>query len=384
WIHGGALAGGNAATLNGSYITNTQNVVLVKLNYRLGAFGFMGSPDLLEDAEGKGLNYGFQDQIAALKWVQANVEAFGGDPSDVTVFGESAGAISIGWLSLIPQAAGLFNKVIMESGGPGSIDGQAPDSLYSVNGQYQRALKAFNITDPKLTAAQRVAALRNVSEGDIVNWAFSPLGIVSNAEISLSATPMIEFIPLRKYPGMPTIDGVTITTNSWELLRNGKIHSNIEAVIIGDNENEGTVFTFGYGNSYSIMVTFLNGTSSPHVLPPDPTLDEELYPSKFVDSMLALYFDGRKGDKLKEFDGAGEIIGDFLFYSNDRIFAEAAVAAGKNVYKYRFNVSTTGFNVTDSNGFYTGVTHGSELLFVFLEPSLAPSDRLTSSRMATS
>ncbi|KAJ3337539.1 hypothetical protein HDU93_000876 [Gonapodya sp. JEL0774] len=363
WIHGGALVTGNAARFNGSYITNTQKVVLVKLNYRLGAFGFMGSSDLLEEADGKGLNYGLQDQIAALKWVQANVAAFGGDPSDVTVFGQSAGAISIGWLSLIPQAAGLFNKVIMESGGPGSIDGQAPDSLYSVNGQYQRALKAFNITDPKLTPAQRVAALRNVSEGDLVKWAFSPLGI---------------------NPGMPTIDGVTIKTNSWELLRNGKIHSNIEAVIIGDNENEGTIFTSVYGNNYSVMATFLNGTSSPHVLPPDPTLDEELYPSKFVDRMLALYFDGRKGDKFKEFDGAGEIIGDFLFYSNNRIFAEAAAAAGKNVYKYRFTVSATGSNVTDSSGFYTGVTHGGELLFVFLEPSLAPSDQLTSLRMATS
>ncbi|KXS09050.1 alpha/beta-hydrolase [Gonapodya prolifera JEL478] len=360
WVHGGALVTGNAARWNGSYIVNNFDVVLVKINYRVNVYGFFGGMDLLEDAGKDGLNFGFQDQVAALKWVKANVASFGGDPSQVTVFGESAGSISIGWLALMPQAKDLFHQIIMESGGPGALDGQKPDSDFSVNGQYKNALKAFNITDPNLTAAQRMAALRNVSDADMSKWAITGI-----------------------YPGMPTVDGVTITTNSWQQLKDGKIHSNIRAVIIGDNENEGTVFTGAYGTNFTVMNTFLNGTSSPNVLPPDTTIGGEMWPEDWRQRVLDLYFEGRKGDRNKEFDAAGEIVGDYIFYSSDRYFAESAFKSGKKVYKYRFNVNTTGVNLTDAAGNYRGVTHGSEQQFVFLLPTLSDTDKRTSLAMTT-
>ncbi|KXS09046.1 alpha/beta-hydrolase [Gonapodya prolifera JEL478] len=364
WIHGGALIAGNAAQSNGSNIVENFDVVLVKTNYRLNVFGFLGGEDLLQDAETGGLNFGFQDQVAALKWVQINIAAFGGDPSKVTIYGESAGAISVGWLTLIPQAEGLFHQVIMESGGPGSLDANNPLSDFSVNGQYKKALKAFNITDPKLTREQRVAALRNVSEADLTKWAAT----------AISA-------------GLPTVDGVTIPTNSWQLLKDQKIHPNIRAVIIGDNENEGTVFTYIYGNSYAIMQTLLNGTSSPQILPPDTTIGAEMWPEDWSKRVLDVYFQGRVGDSHKEFDGAGEILGDFIFYSCDRYFAEAAIKSGKTVYKYRFNVNNTGVNLTDPAGNYFGAAHGSEVAFVcvfgFLDPTLADTDKRTSLAMVT-
>ncbi len=92
-------------------------MVLVSLNYRLGRFGFFAHPALTAaDAKGSLGNYGLMDQIAALKWVRANIAAFGGDPRNVTIFGESAGGISVNYLMTSPMARGLFAKAISESG----------------------------------------------------------------------------------------------------------------------------------------------------------------------------------------------------------------------------------------------------------------------------
>ncbi|MBT2545319.1 carboxylesterase family protein, partial [Streptomyces sp. ISL-44] len=112
WIHGGALTRGSSAVpvYDGSAFAR-DGVVLVSLNYRLGVLGY----GLFPDAPA---NRGLLDQIAALEWVRDNIGAFGGDPARVTVFGESAGAISIGALLAAPRAAGLFAQAVLESGAP--------------------------------------------------------------------------------------------------------------------------------------------------------------------------------------------------------------------------------------------------------------------------
>ena len=118
WIHGGGFVwgSGGAPFYDGSHFAE-RGVVLVTLNYRLGRFGFFAHPALTRaDAEGLLGNYGLMDQIAALRWVKANIAAFGGDPANVTVFGESAGAISVNYLLTSPMARGLFSKAIAESG----------------------------------------------------------------------------------------------------------------------------------------------------------------------------------------------------------------------------------------------------------------------------
>ncbi|MCX7285154.1 MAG: carboxylesterase family protein [Novosphingobium sp.] len=116
WVHGGGFVNGGTspAVYSGENFAR-DGVVLVSVNYRLGRYGFFAHPALA--AEGYGGNFGFLDQIAALKWVQANVAAFGGDPANVTVFGESAGGMSMHMLLQAPEARGLFQKVIIESGG---------------------------------------------------------------------------------------------------------------------------------------------------------------------------------------------------------------------------------------------------------------------------
>jgi len=113
WIHGGSFTSGSGAGYNGTEFAE-KGVVVVTVNYRLGRAGWFAHPALTR--EGDTGNYGIMDQIAALKWVRDNVGAFGGDANNVTIFGESAGAISVNYLVLSPQARGLFHKAISQSG----------------------------------------------------------------------------------------------------------------------------------------------------------------------------------------------------------------------------------------------------------------------------
>lgn len=119
WIHGGAFVGGSgsgSATLGNGFAK--QSVILMTFNYRLGRLGHFAFPALSEEhpEEPKG-SYAYMDQIAALKWVKENIAAFGGDPNNVTIFGFSAGGVSVHSLLTIPAAKGLFQKAISESGG---------------------------------------------------------------------------------------------------------------------------------------------------------------------------------------------------------------------------------------------------------------------------
>ena len=116
WVHGGGFVNGGSspAVYSGENFAR-DGVVFVSLDYRLGRFGFFAHPGLA--AEGSGGNFGFLDQIAALNWVRANIAAFGGDPDRVTVFGESAGGMSMHMLLQAPAARGLFAQVAIESGG---------------------------------------------------------------------------------------------------------------------------------------------------------------------------------------------------------------------------------------------------------------------------
>ena len=118
WIHGGGFqAGAGAEPRHDGEAFARKNVVLVTINYRLGVFGFFAHPELTrESGRNASGNYGLLDQVAALKWVQDNIAAFGGDPKNVTIFGESAGSFAVSALMASPLARGLFHKAIGESG----------------------------------------------------------------------------------------------------------------------------------------------------------------------------------------------------------------------------------------------------------------------------
>ena len=117
WIHGGGYTGGASSEPrhNGDFLP-LKGVVLVTINYRLGVFGFLATADLAKEANGAAGNYGLLDMVAALHWVKDNIRNFGGDPGNVTIFGESAGSFAVSTLMASPMAQGLFQKAIGESG----------------------------------------------------------------------------------------------------------------------------------------------------------------------------------------------------------------------------------------------------------------------------
>jgi para-nitrobenzyl esterase len=118
WIHGGAFAigSGGSPMYKGEHLAKLGDVVVVTINYRLGSFGFLNLRDTVRGAVSASGAEGIMDQICALEWVRDNIASFGGDPDNVTIFGESAGALSVGCLMGSPQAKGLFHKAILQSG----------------------------------------------------------------------------------------------------------------------------------------------------------------------------------------------------------------------------------------------------------------------------
>ncbi len=145
WIHGGGFTGGSGASAlyGGASLAERGDVVVVTINYRLGILGFLAHPDLAdEETDGAQGNWGLLDQVAALEWVRDNVAAFGGDPSNVTIFGESAGGMSVTDLVAMPRALGLFHRAIAQSGPPSGM------TMARAEEHSSKLLAEFGFTEP--------------------------------------------------------------------------------------------------------------------------------------------------------------------------------------------------------------------------------------------
>jgi para-nitrobenzyl esterase len=187
WIHGGgfAIGGASQGVYHGGRLAHDGNVVVVTIAYRLGAFGFLRLCDVTDGAIPATGNEGLLDQIAALRWVRDNIAAFGGDPDRVTVFGESAGAMSIATLLTMPRARGLAQRAILQSGSASAV--HEPARANKVARLFLELLPDEARRDPAradaaaLVAAQRiihgrmmfderltVMPMRPVADGDLV------------------------------------------------------------------------------------------------------------------------------------------------------------------------------------------------------------------------
>lgn len=177
WIYGGGFVNGGASppTYSGANMAK-QGVMFVSFNYRVGRFGTFALPQLTKQDPDHGLigNYGFMDQIAALKWVQRNIAAFGGDPSNVTIIGESAGGMSVHTLVTTPLARGLFQKAMVMSGGNGETAGNP--TLHDVEQIYSDFAKAKGVSpgDPDALDKLRALSAEQVTDGLSMMQMFQP------------------------------------------------------------------------------------------------------------------------------------------------------------------------------------------------------------------
>lgn len=219
WLHGGALTRGSGAidTYDGTNLA-LKDVVLVTVNYRLGVFGYLAHPELIaESPQFSAGNYGILDQIQALRWVQDNIQAFGGDPSNVTIFGESAGAWSVHFLTASPLAEGLFHKAIAQSG-----------ARMDMRMELDRQTSAGSSAS---AAGARLA---------------EQLGAASLAD--LRAMPARELLDAAADASFRTdgiVDGWVLPAQPYTLFSEGR--QNKVPVLVGFNSEEGTTLGAGSG-----------------------------------------------------------------------------------------------------------------------------------------
>ncbi|MCX6512823.1 MAG: carboxylesterase/lipase family protein [Actinobacteria bacterium] len=218
FIHGGSFVTGTGASIiyRGDRLVRRGDVVVVTINYRLGALGFLAHR-ALRDADGQVGNYGLMDQVAALEWVRENIAGFGGDPGNVTLFGESAGSIGIAALLGAPSARGLFQRAILESG-PVYVEGSA---------------EAEEVGD-------EFCGLLGIHEPDRARLEQIPAGDLVTAVAEIQARP--EKTDRIELPFIPVVDGSFITEHPFEALAAGAM-SGLE-LMIGTNKDEMTMFAF--------------------------------------------------------------------------------------------------------------------------------------------
>ena len=314
WIYGGGFTGGSGGMTwyDGENLA-AKGPVIVTMNYRLGAFGFLAHPDLTKEAGHSG-NYGMMDAIAALQWVKRNIAAFGGDPNNVTVAGESAGAIMVGALVGSPQAKGLFKRAIAESGG------------------------WMGLTMAKMrTAADAEAAGAKAVEA---------LGVKSMAE--LRSKPVDQLTGLNG-AGL-IVDGSVIPEDTSLTFQAGK--ENVVDVLTGSNKDEANfgicpgAGLAGRGGPTGTIATFKAGAERKF--------------GEMADQYLKLYPAATDADAQKM---AHEACADEISW-NMRQWAAAEASKGKKAYVYFFS------HVQNVNGQPSpaGATHTSEISFAWNNP----------------
>jgi len=220
WIYGGGFAGGATSEFDGEALAR-QGVVLVSVAYRVGKLGFLSLPELsAEDPHGVSGNYGLLDQIAGLKWVQDNIAKFGGDPSKVTIFGESAGGISVSMLCASPLCKGLFRGAISQSGG------------------------SFGPFQHRTNPGENMQSIR-FAEEDNTAWAKAAFG--ENYTLAqLRAADVKDVMGgFGGSGGWPIVDGYVIPDDQYKLYEAGK-YNDVD-VLIGYNSDEGLSFGFSRG-----------------------------------------------------------------------------------------------------------------------------------------
>ena len=306
WIHGGGYlqGSGNIPRLNNPEFVK-QDVVLVTVNYRLNVFGFFAHPDLVQQSGDEMVgNYGLLDVIAALEWVQRNIHLFNGDPNNVTVFGESAGASLISYLMITPESKGLFHKAISQS----AAVGLAPDTHIN-----ERV--GFNVS------GMEIAKKFTQRMGLELNQSMDQLRQLSSDEIIQKLDPRSVFGPM--------IDGTLIPDHVGLLFAQGKQHD--VPFLIGGNSWEASL-----GRQ-------IGGGFSPEFI-------SRLVPKKDRDML----YPGLQGEQLED-----QVFGDLVLLSTGRYMANQMAYVDAKTYHYHFS-----YVASEKVNKQPGAAHADDIAFV--------------------
>ena len=317
WIYGGGFVNGGTspAVYDGSHFAE-QGVVLVSFNYRVGRFGFFAHPALTKDnRDGLLGNYCFLDQIAALKWVRKNIAKFGGDPGNVTIFGESAGGGSVLTMMTSPMSRGLFQKAIIESGGGRNLMGpmrHIHDSAPNQPSGEEVGVKFAEKMGIKGDDAAALAALR----------ALPAEKVVDGLNMASMGTPT--------YAG-PMIDGKIVVENTEDAMLAG--HAMKIPVIAGANSAD-IGFSFAK-NMDEVFAPFgANREKAEAVYNPEKSKDH-----RKVGTLVAM---------------------DRIMIEPARFVVRTETAAGQPAYEYRFSYVAESLRQK-----WPGAPHATEIPFVF-------------------
>jgi len=318
WIHGGALTTGASrqAMYDGAAMAR-RGIIVVSINYRLGVLGYLAHPGLsAESREGVSGNYGLLDQVAALRWLNRNIGAFGGNPNNVTIAGESAGALSVMYLMAVPQARGLFHKAILQS--------------------------AYMVSAPELRTT-RYGGASAEQVGSIL------MGLVGAPDLaSLRATPaeaLVNAAARTPYFPFVTVDGRHVPDQLVTLFDRGAQHR--VPLIAGFNSGE---------------------IRSLRVLAPPPPADAATYEA----TIRRLY--GDLADEFLRLYPAGNLAETVLLPPRDALYGWTAerlaakqTAAGTPAYFYYFDHSYPAADALNLRGF-----HAAEIPYAFGTMARAP------------
>ncbi|HLL37784.1 MAG TPA: carboxylesterase/lipase family protein [Streptomyces sp.] len=329
WIHGGGFTVGSGSFYDGGTLAAKGDVITVHLNYRLGAFGYLAHPGLAaESPRGLSGNYGLLDQQAALRWVRDNIAAFGGDPGNVTVFGESAGGGSVCQHLVSPAATGLFDRAIAQSGCGFPLPTQ---------GSQQNNGKAWADT----IGCADVACLRAKSAAEL---------------LAASARPTARWVP--------NVDGAILPSQVTDALESGRLHR--VPVLQGTTADEGRLTV---ATTYDLAGRTLTPEGYPAAV-------RALYGDR-TDTILARY-------PLSEHGSPAEALGAVL---TDSQFAclqsrtAGLMAEHTRSYQYEFADRHSMDYLNLPVGFPLGAPHGSEIRYVFGGVTGPPAQTALSEKM---
>lgn len=326
WLHGGAFTSGAGSlpVFDGATLARRGGVVVVTVNYRLGALGFLAHPDRFANGE-VAANFGLLDQIAALAWVREHAERLGGDPGRVTVFGESAGAMSIGALLAAPAARGLFQRAILQSGA------------------------AHNVSSRD--AALRVAAIVRDAVGGSEAGVEALRALPVETLLAAQQRAIDEAWRLEGLAFQPAVDGRVVPRPALEAIGDGSAAG--VPLLIGTNLDEWRLFALADAKLRDLDEAGLLRRLVR--VPPGATPD----PQQLAGEAVEIYRGARAG--VRPTDPAAL----WLAMQTDRVFRVPAIRLAERqlrhapVFQYRFDWPSPAL------GGLLGACHGLEVPFVF-------------------